>query len=312
LTFVFLNIKILNTKLSVAIGANKMKYENFDGLPALPIDLDFNPVRETVYRNGVRVPDQYWIVNPHTDQLINDKPSGKNHHPVNYTRMWDAFCEGVSASGIDTNNLQVKFNIAHNGSAFSADIVFKNYDFKRIIGEATQMKMRIVDSHDMTFRRDIRCTIMRLACTNGMSNVGENLTIRQKHTMLSDPEKLGAVVAEYPSRLENEAELYERMIKTPVTKDQAIAFARSEVATYRVASGIKVNEKSVEEFARIWNDYAGLGNTGYRLYNVLTHIGTHVTGRKGTDMARKQIRIEDKVADIVQGNTFQSLVGLAA
>ena len=289
-----------------------MKYENFDGLPALPVDLDFDPVREKVYRNGVRVPDQYWIVNPHTDQLINDKPSGKNHNPVNYAHMWEPLCEGVNASGIDTSNLQVKFNIAHNSSAFSADIVFKKYDFERIVGEPTQMKMRIVDSHDMTFRRDIRCMIMRLICENGMASVGERLMVKQKHTVLSDPAKLGAVVAEYPSRLENEAHLYKKMMRTSVTKDQAIAFARSEVATYRVASGIKVNEKSVEEFARIWNDYAGLGNTGYRLYNVLTHIGTHVTGREGTDIARKQIRIEDTVSDIVQGNTFQSLVGLAA
>jgi len=174
------------------------------------------------------------------------------------------------------------------------------------------MKMRIIDSHDMSFRRDIRCMIMRLACTNGMVTVGERLTVKQKHTMLSDHEKLGAVVAEYPSRLEDEAHLYKQMMGTRVTKDQAIAFARSEVATYRVASGIKVNEKSVEEFARIWNEYAGLGETGYRLYNVMTHIGTHVTGRADTDLARKQIRIEDRVSDIVQGKRFQQLAGLAA
>jgi len=289
-----------------------MKYENFDGLTALPVELDFDPIREPVYRNGVQVPDQYWIVNPNTDQLINDKPSGKNHNPVNYTHMWDSFCEGVDQSGIDTSNLQIRFNVADRGAAFSADIIFKQYNYDRIVGEATQMKMRIIDSHDMTFRRDIRCMIMRLACTNGMVTVGERLTVKQKHTMLSDPEKLGAVVAEYPSRLENEAELYKVMMGTAVTKDQAIAFARSEVATYRVASGIKVNEKSVEEFARIWNDYAGLGNTGYRLYNVLTHMGTHVTGREDTDLARKQIRIEDRVSDIVQGKRFQQLAGLAA
>jgi len=45
---------------------------------------------------------------------------------------------------------------------------------------------------------------------------------------------------------------------------------------------------------------------------VLTHIGTHVTGREGTDIARKQIRIEDKVSDIVQTPKFRQLVGLAA
>ena len=289
-----------------------MKYENFDSIPALPVELDFDPIREPVYRNGVQVPDQYWIVNPNTDQLISDKPSGKNHNPVNYSHMLESFREGIAESGVDTSDLKIKFGVARCGSAFSADIVFAQYDYERIVGEATQMKMRIIDSHDMTFRRDIRCMIMRLACTNGMVTVGERLTVKQKHTMLSDPEKLGAVVAEYPSRLENEAELYKVMMGTPVTKDQAIAFARSEVATYRVASGIKVNEKSVEEFARIWNDYAGLGNTGYRLYNVLTHIGTHVTGREDTDLARKQIRIEDKVSAIVQGRAFKELAGLAA
>jgi len=289
-----------------------MKYENFDNVPALPVELVFDPVREPVYRKGVVVPDQFWIINPNTDQLINDKPSGKNHNPVNYTHVWDSFREGVDQSGIDTSNLQVRFNVADRGAAFSADIVFKQYNYDRIVGEATEMKMRIIDSHDMSFRRDIRCMIMRLACTNGMVTVGERLTVKQKHTMLSDPEKLGAVVAEYPSRLEDEAHLYKQMMGTRVTKDQAIAFARSEVATYRIASGIKVNEKSVEEFARIWNEYAGLGETGYRLYNVMTHIGTHVTGRADTDLARKQIRIEDRVSDIVQGKAFQQLAGLAA
>lgn len=287
-------------------------FQNFDSMVSLPTELDFNPVREAVYRNGRVVPDQFWIVNPDTDELISDKPSGKNHNPVNYTHMWDSFRDGVNASGIDTSNLQIKFNIADQGAAFSAEIIFKNYDYERIVGEATQMKMRIVDSHDQSFRRDIRCMLMRLACTNGMVTVGEHLTIKQKHTMLSDPEKLGAVVAEYPSRLEDEAELYKLMMRTPVSKDTAIDFCRSHVATYKVASGIKVNEKTVEEFARIWNQYSPLGDTGYRLYNVMTHIGTHVTGREGTDLARKQIRIEDRVAEIVQRPAFKRVVGLAA
>ena len=34
-----------------------MKYENFNGVPALPVELDFDPIREAVYRNGVQVPD---------------------------------------------------------------------------------------------------------------------------------------------------------------------------------------------------------------------------------------------------------------
>lgn len=287
-------------------------YQNFAELPALPTELNFDPVREPVYRQGAQVPDQFWIVNPNNGSLISNKPSGKQHNPVNYTYMWDSFREGIAQSGIDTSQIDVRFNTASNASAFAVDIVFKKYDYERIVGEATQMKMRIIDSHDQSFKRDIRCMLMRLACLNGMVTAGEKLVVKQKHTMLSDPEKLGAVVSEFPTRLEAEAHLYKQMMNTHVTKDQAVHFARAELATYRVASGVKVNEKSVEEFARIWDMYSGMGSTGYRLYNVLTHIGTHVTGREGTDIARKQIRIEDRVSDIVQARPFRQLVGLAA
>lgn len=290
-------------------------YQNFNGIPALPVALDFDPVREQVVRTGrdgvIRtVRDSYWVVNPLTDEVM--ATSKNQHNPVNFKNMWDSFREGVEHSGVDTSDIQIMFNTARGGAAFSADIVFKRYDYQRIVGEATQMKMRILDSHDMTLKRDIRCMLMRLACTNGMVTVGERLTVKQKHTTFSDPEKLGAVVSEFPTRLENEAHLYKDMMAKRVTKDQAIAFARTEVATYRTAAGIKINEKTVEEFARIWNEYRALGETGYHLYNVLTHIGTHVTGREGTDVARKQIRIEDRVSEIVQAPAFRQLVGLAA
>jgi hypothetical protein len=285
-------------------------FQNFDNIPALPTSLDFDPVREAVTRNGSVVPDQFWIVNPNNGSLISNKPSGKHHNPVNYSLMWDSFRDGVVQSGIDTSQLEVRFNTASNSSAFAADIIFKKYDYQHIVGEATQMRMRIIDSHDQSFKRDIRCMLMRLACTNGMSSVGERLVVKQKHTMLSDPEKLGAVVSEFPTRLESEAELYKKMMNTKVSKDQAILYARATIATYRTVSGIKVKEKTVEEFARIWDTYNGMGDTGYRLYNVMTHIGTHVTGREGTDIARKQIRVEDKVSDLVQAPAFRQLVGL--
>ena len=290
-------------------------YQNFNGIPALPVALDFDPVREQVVRTGrdgvIRtVRDSYWVVNPLTDEVM--ATSKNQHNPVNFKNMWDSFREGVEHSGVDTSDIHVMFNTARGGAAFSADIVFKRYDYQQIVGEPTQMKMRILDSHDMTLKRDIRCMLMRLACTNGMVTVGERLTVKQKHTTFSDPEKLGAVVSEFPTRLENEAHLYKDMMAKRVTKDQAIAFARTEVATYRTAAGIKINEKTVEEFARIWNEYRALGETGYHLYNVLTHIGTHVTGREGTDVARKQIRIEDRVSEIVQAPAFRQLVGLAA
>ena len=289
-------------------------YQDFNTITSLPAELDFEPVREPVVRTGrdgiVRnVPNSFWIVNPVNDTVLTT--SKKNHRTPNFSEMWESFREGLLASDVDTSHVKIKFNIAHNSAAYSADILFPKYDYQRIVGEATQMKMRIIDSHDSSFRRVMRAYIERLRCTNGMVGVGERLEFKNFHTVNSDPEKLGAVASDFPHRLENEAHLYKVMMGTRVTMTQAIDFARAEVATYQTATGIKINEKSVEEFARIWNQYSSLGDTGYRLYNVLTHIGTHVTGREGTDLARKQIRIEDKVAEIVQRPAFRQLSGLA-
>lgn len=289
-------------------------YQDFNTIPSLPMELDFEPVREPVVRTSrdgiVRtVPNSFWIVNPVSDTVMTT--SKKHHRTPNFSDMWEAFREGLLASDVDTSGVKVKFNVAHNCAAYSADILFPKYDYQRIVGEATQMKMRVIDSHDSTFSRVMRALIERLKCTNGMVGVGEKLEFKNFHTVNSDPEKLGAVASEFPTRLENEAHLYKVMMGTRVSKDNAIAFARAEVATYQTATGMKVNEKSVEEFARLWNQYSSLGDTGYRLYNVLTHIGTHVTGREGTDLARKQIRIEDKIADIVQRPAFRQISGLA-
>lgn len=282
---------------------------DFDSIPALPEHLDFDPVKEQQIRNGVPVEGQYWIVNPLTDKVMG--LGKRQHNPVNFRHMWDNFREGVDASGIDTSQLKVKFNSAKNGSAFRADIVFKNYDFKRVVGEATQMKMRILDSHDQTLKRDVSAMLMRLACTNGMVTMGERLKFKQKHTMLSDPERVGRIVADFPVRLENEAELYKILQSKRVTTDQARQFFIDNVATYMSATGPKVNKKSVEECMRLWHQY-DLGLNGYKLYNVLTHLGTHVTGREGSDVTRKQIRIESNIENIVQGRDFRQLVGLAA
>lgn len=284
-------------------------YVNYDSIPSLPTHLDFNPVKEQQMRNGKPVDGQFWVVNPLTDQVMG--LAKKQHTPVNFTKMWDNFRAGVDASGIDTSQLQVKFNTAKNGSAFRADIIFKNYDYKKVVGEATQMKMRILDSHDQTLRRDVSAMLMRLACTNGMVTMGERLKFIQKHTRMSDPERVGAIVSEFPIRLESEAELYKVLQGKQVTTDQARDFFTQEVATYMTATGPKVNKKSVEECMRLWYQY-DMGQNGYRLYNVLTHLGTHVTGREDSDITRKQIRIEQNVEKIVQAPQFQRLVGLAA
>jgi hypothetical protein len=300
-------------------------YVNFDHIPTLSEvapSLVFEPKREALRHNGMLVKDKFAIINPTIGDIdpITGMPkgevmqiTGKSHVATPYDIMWDATREGILLSGLDTSQMQIRFVISPDGGSYMADILFKQYEFEPAVGDLHSMRFRIYDSHDMTFKYHIQCGLFRYWCSNGQASIAENLEVKAKHTLTADPEKLGAVVADFPARLEAEAELYKDMMETPVSKDQAIEFLRANVATYRMTSGtVKVNEKAVEDCARIWNMYNNLGNTGYRLFNVITHIGTHVTGREGTNMARKQALMEKQAQSVVDMPEFKQLVGLAA
>ena len=290
------------------------KYENFAGIPALPVELDFDPVREPAKRVNAHgdvqiITGVYNIINPLTDTVMTVSKS--KHNPMNYALMWNSFLDGIEASGIDTSQVEAKFNVAPDGRAFTADIIMKRFNFEKVVGEPVFMRFRIADSHDTTFVRDLMCGLWRLWCTNGCSSVAENLRVRNKHTRFSDPEKLGAIVADYPARLEAEAELYPLMMEKRVSHEQAIDFMERNVAMYRTNTGkMKLNNKALEECNRVWGLYSKMGDTGYRLYNTLTHIGTHVEGRDGTNITLKQARMEQKVQEVVSLPEFKQLVGL--
>jgi len=289
-------------------------YENFAGMPSLPVELDFDPVREPAKRiakngNTQIIAGVFNIINPMTDTVMTVSKS--KHNPVNYAIAWESFRAGIEASGLDTSDIECKFNVSPDGKSYTCDIILKRFNFEKVVGEPVYMRFRITDSHDMSFVRDFLCGLWRLWCTNGCSSVHEQLRLREKHTLMSDPEKVGSVVAEYPARLEAEAKLYPIMMNTKVSQDQAIDFMERNLATYRTNAGkLKLNNKTLEECNRIWSMYNSMGNTGYRLYNTLTHIGTHVEGREGTNITLKQARMEQKIQEVVSLPEFKSLVGL--
>ena len=303
-------------------------YQNFDRIPTLAEvapSLVFEPKREPLRHNGVLVKDKFAIINPTLGEMRTDiLPSepmgevmqvvGKSHVATPYSVMWESMREGIELSGLDTSQIQIKFIISPDGGSYSADIIFKQYEFEPAVGDVHSMRFRIYASHDMTFKHHIQCGLFRYWCSNGQASIAEKLEVKAKNTQSADPEKLGRIVADFPARLEAEADLYKDMMATPLSKDRAVEFIRENIATYRVASGIKINEKAVEDGARIWNMYSNLGDTGYRLFNVITHIGTHVTGRErdGTNMVRKQSLMEKQAQSIVDMPEFKQLVGLAA
>jgi hypothetical protein len=282
----------------------------YNTLPDLPAHLDFDPMREAQTRNGIVIPNKYWVVNPITDKVIGD---GKSvHNPHNYRAMWDNLRQGLLLGGLDTSNVEVDFNSMSDGSAMSAKIVLKNYNFEKKLGEAAKMVMLVRDSHDQSVRRQVSAMIYRLACLNGMMSVKERIGISQKHTTYADPETVGKVASTFPEKLERDAEQMSQMRQVRITRDYAIDFFRRNVATYITKTGAKVNNKYLEKVVGVYDWYNELGDNTYRLYNTLTHISTHVEAqRDGTEVERKRIRVEQDIEAVIHGEEFQRLLEVA-
>lgn len=285
---------------------NTHNFNSYNGLPELPAELNFDPVREKQMRNGVEVTGKYWVINPLTDAVIGD---GKTvHNPQNFNRMWENLRTGLQVAGLDTSDIQVRFHALSNGAAMSADIILRKYDFQKQLGEAAQMRMTVRDSHDQSVRRDVRAMIYRLACLNGMLSVKEELSIVQKHTTFNDAAIVGKVASHFPERLEREATMMKMMRQIHVDRQAAIDFFKNHVAIYTTKSGVKVNNAFLDQAIGIYDNYHSIGSNAYRVYNTLTHLSTHVEAkREGTEVERKRIRMEQEVDNIIRGDAFRNL-----
>ena len=284
-----------------------MLIKSSNGIPSLPSFLDFDPVREQQTRNGIAIPNKYWTVNPLTDVVIGD---GKSvHNPKNFRVVWDNMREGLAIAKLDTSDVDVEFSAISNGSAFSAKIILKQYNFEKKLGEPARMVMNVRDSHDQSVKMQISAMIYRLACLNGMIAPRESVGISQKHTTFYDPEVIGKVASQFPEKLERDAQVMYQMQGIKVNRDFAIDFFRRNVATYITKTGQKVNNKWLERIIGIYDSYNTMQGTAYQVYNTLTHISTHVEAqRDGTEVERKRIRIEQDIESVIQGADFQHMI----
>ena len=283
-----------------------------------PEELDFTPVREPQVRNGIKIPNQFWTINPNTDGVIG---SGKSRHRVdNFKDMWETFSEGLLQSGLDLSGLQVMWNIIHNRIgepvAYSTELKLPNENYNKQLNEEACTKIVLRDSHDQTVLRSINAMVLRLACLNGMLSVGRNegSSIYQKHTTFSNPDTVGEIASQFPIHLRKQASAMNQMRKVKVLRGQAIEFFRDNVAFYKTKTGIKPNESLLDRIMGFYDSYAGLGNNKYRVLNTLTHLSSHVDRlpkKSDTCMTSKRIRMEKDIQDVINSSSFEQL-GIAA
>ena len=276
---------------------------NIHTLPALPEQLDFEPVREKQTRNGYEVAGKWWTINPLTDEVIGD--GKRNHLPQNFAILWDSLRAGLHGSGLQLEDAETKFRSFNNNAGMRADIILPYENFDIIVGEPTALKIAISNSHDQSSKLNIAAMIYRYWCTNGQASMSENTSLSQLNTISSDPERIGAVAAKWPEFLQEDAHKMKQMQGVPVSRYDAINFYSEHVASTQTRSGKVVNRAMLDRIMGIHDSYKGLNDTAYRVYNVLTHMSTHVESKACP--TKKQLVMEDKINSIVNGDAFQEL-----
>jgi len=284
-----------------------MAYINTMFADPMPEVLDFEPVLKPVIYNGQPVPDKMFVVREDNDQPL--AVVGSKHRPTNYRKLWEPLREGLIASDLDLTDATVQWHVVNNGAAMFADVTLKAYDFERIIGEPTSMKMRVLNSVNGSWKYDVSAFLLRLACLNGMSRVDQGTSASFKHTVNTDPEKIGDVASQWPILLESDGHFFNHMKKVQITNEEATAlFAKFCTTTTKVES--RVNKAWLGRMVTLWDNYSrSIGQNGYALYNALTHYGTH--SDKSTsrgDVNAKLVRQEQSVTKFLRSPAFKKAV----
>jgi hypothetical protein len=273
----------------------------------MPEVLDFEPVLKPVIYNGQPVPDKMFVVREDNDQPL--AVVGSKHRPTNYRKMWEPLREGLIASDLDLTDATVQWHVVGNGAAMFADVTLKAYNFEHIIGEPTAMKMRALNSVNGMWKYDVAAFLLRLACLNGQSRIDQGTSASFKHTVNTNPEKIGEVASQWPILLESDGHFFNHMKKVEITSEEAKAlFSRFCTTTTKVES--RVNKAWLGRMVTLWDNYSStIGQNGYALYNALTHYGTHsdkVTSRG--DVNAKLVRQEQSVTKFLRSPAFKKVV----
>ena len=278
---------------------------------ALPQSLQFNPVLMPIEHEGVRLPASIGqkIVRDDSNEVLGIVKS--KYIPQPYSALWEPLVEGLEESGLDLDDAEIKWSTMNNGARMFADITLKSYNYDRIVGEKTALQMRVRNSVDGSLKYDVSAFIKRLWCSNGQARIAENTSVKFKHTISTEPEKIGQVAASWPTILEDDAHLFNHMRKVAMERDTVQNFMSSNLCMTKTKTKVKVNETWLGSMMGLWDTYSTqIGKNGYAFYNALTHYGTHVEpdSLRGAEVGNRALRQEQNVQALVRGDAFKKLI----
>ena len=244
---------------------------NFD---AIKFDVETGPLY-TRDKKPVAKEIRRGIYNTDTGNLIST--CGSKYKPVAHYEIAEKLRDKLIQSEVDLSDIQVTNWLYDEGAKWRMEILFNKYIAEPAIGDILKLRMLVDSSLDLTRMFSAIFDALRMWCLNGCVSSLYQIHNRYKHTFGFNIEAIANKIALAPSKYNENKEEFERMIKTEVSRDEALQFFKKTIGHRpRPTEPNHYSKPLVDNLTNRFDKEAmGLGFTLWTLYNALTHYSSH-------------------------------------
>lgn len=216
---------------------------------------------------------------------------------------WDRLAQAIDQSGLNTKNATAEVSFANQGARVMLTLRFPNHVIEPVIGDITELEIRVKDSCDGRWNFSVLGAGRRLWCLNGMTLADPIAAYSEYHNGNLDidlaAEKVVGIMAEF----ERTKELWEQYSKVKITDDQAwrvfCLYANRPVDFKRGLGSAKKewNETRPNLAKTMFEQYEvkerrEIGDNAFGVLNTLTHHATHAKLREGKEAIGLDLRMQ--------------------
>ena len=244
---------------------------NFD---AMKFDVETAPLFD---KGGIQIPKEIrqGIYNKDTGDIIST--CGSKYQPVAHYQIGEKIRDKLIHSEVDLSDIEVTNWLYDDGAKWRMQIVFNKYIAEPQVGDILKLRMLIDSSLDLTRMFSAIFDALRLWCLNGCVSPAIHVANRYKHTFGFNMEAVANKIALAPSKYNESKEEFEKMIKSEVTREEALQFFKKTIGHRpRPTEPNHYSKPLVDNLTnRFEKEAMGLGYTLWALYNTLTHYSSH-------------------------------------
>lgn len=261
-------------------------------------------------RKNEKIPPSLGRVIVRTDTEMPLGIVGPSWKLTGYGDMLRTFNNSLINSGLDLDGAIVQDRLFEGGAKMRREIVLKRHNIQPQVGDLAGLRLRVFDSYNMNWARQMVIDVLRFWCSNGCYHPMLSHRFYSKHTRAHGHIQFTAdEAAKTVANLKLVEDSLGHWIAKPVTEEDAKGLYANTIARYRDPKGkMRTSDKLVKDLMENFHGQQLLnggnqhGKPRENLYNVYqgatawaTHVGETKRGAAHNIQRTRESQIRDMV-----------------